>query len=216
MWRFYGYYGGLNTVGDLSSYGQYADDSTFEIIPPWQNKLQAMAFEDAIYTRNSHFSYEIKNNKLRISPTPAQGRGPDKVWIEFYIKDNAWEENPDGPDSGINGVNNMNTIPFDNLPYNNINSIGKQWIRRFALAVTKGTLGQIRSKFGSIPIPNESVNLNGTDLIAQSKEEQDKLREELKTVLEDLTYVKMAESDAAFMESTSKILTQIPNPVIVG
>ena len=28
---FYGYYGGLNTVGDLASYGQYADDSTFPI-----------------------------------------------------------------------------------------------------------------------------------------------------------------------------------------
>ena len=38
MWRFYGYYGGLNTVGNLSSYGQWTDDSTFEVIPPWQNK----------------------------------------------------------------------------------------------------------------------------------------------------------------------------------
>ena len=56
---------GLNTVGNLSYYGQYADDSTFEVIPVWQNKSQAMAFEDAIYTRTSHFSYEIKNNKLR-------------------------------------------------------------------------------------------------------------------------------------------------------
>ena len=68
MWRFYGYYGGLNTVGDLASYGQYADDSTFQLVPPWQNKAQAMAFEDAIYTRNSHYSYEIKNNRLRIFP----------------------------------------------------------------------------------------------------------------------------------------------------
>ena len=63
MWRFFGYYGGLNAIGNLSSYGQYADDSTFEVIPTWHNKLQAMAYETAIYTRNSHFSYEIKNNK---------------------------------------------------------------------------------------------------------------------------------------------------------
>ena len=27
MWRFYGYYGGLNVVGDFHNYGQYADDS---------------------------------------------------------------------------------------------------------------------------------------------------------------------------------------------
>jgi len=40
MWRFYGYYGGLNTFGNLSTYGMYADDSTFEVVPAWQNKLQ--------------------------------------------------------------------------------------------------------------------------------------------------------------------------------
>ena len=43
----------------------YSDDSTFEVIPAWQNKLQAMAYEDAIYTRNSHYAYEIKNNKMK-------------------------------------------------------------------------------------------------------------------------------------------------------
>ena len=64
MWRFFGYYGGLNAIGNLSSYGQYADDSTFEVIPTWHNKLQAMAYETSIYTRNSHFSYEIRNNKI--------------------------------------------------------------------------------------------------------------------------------------------------------
>jgi hypothetical protein len=63
----------------------------------------------------------------------------------------------------------MNTLPFDNIPYNNINSIGKQWIRRFALALTKEVLGQVRSKFGAIPIPGESVTLNGDALITQGK-----------------------------------------------
>ena len=49
-WRFYGYYGGLNTVGNLGTYGQYADDSTFQVVPVWQNKAQAMAFEAVSYT----------------------------------------------------------------------------------------------------------------------------------------------------------------------
>tara|TARA_R110000851_G_scaffold22088_2_gene65676 strand:+ start:1931 stop:3184 length:1254 start_codon:yes stop_codon:yes gene_type:complete len=214
MWRFYGYYGGLNTVGDLASYGQFADDSTFEVIPPFQNKLQAMAFEDAIYTRNSHYSYEIKNNKLRIFPTPV-GNSPTQFWIEFYIREDSWEESS-GPKSGVDGINNMNTLPFSNLPYQNINSIGKQWIRRFALSLSKEMLGQIRSKFGAIPIPGESVTLNGEALLGQAKEEQDKLREELKTVLDELTYSKMAENDASLMDSTNKILSKIPSPIIVG
>ena len=77
-------------------------------------------------------------------------------------------------------------------------------------------LGQIRSKFGAIPIPGESVTLNGEALLGQAKEEQDKLREELKTVLDELTYSKMAENDASLMDSTNKILSKIPSPIIVG
>ena len=34
-------------VGYYSTYGQYADDSTFEIVPTWQNKMQAIMYEDS-------------------------------------------------------------------------------------------------------------------------------------------------------------------------
>mgnify|MGYP001349439338 CR=1 FL=1 len=65
MWRFYGYYGGgMGVVGNYSTYGQYSDDSTFEIIPTWQNKLQAIMYEDSLYTRTSHYSFEIINNTM--------------------------------------------------------------------------------------------------------------------------------------------------------
>ncbi len=101
MWRFYGYYGGLNTVGNLSYYGQYADDSTFEVIPVWQNKAQAMAFEDAIYTRISHFSYEIKDNRLRLFPDTTHV-SPTKMWVEFSVKSSAWDET-EGDDRGVEG-----------------------------------------------------------------------------------------------------------------
>jgi len=217
MWRFYGYYGGLNTVGDLASYGQFADDSTFEIIPTWQNKVQAMAFEDAIYTRNSHWSYEIKNNKLRIFPQVVRAT-PSKMWFEFYIRDDVWERGDTDKEDGLEGVNNMNTLPFENLPYKNINAIGKQWIRRFSLALCKEMLGQIRSKFGAIPIPGETVNLNGTELISQGKEEQDKLREELKTTLDELTYAKIAESEASMIDSVNKVQEKMPypTPIVLG
>jgi len=211
MWRFYGYYGGLNTVGDLASYGQFADDSTFEIIPAWQNKLQAMAFEDAIYTRNSHYSYEIKNNRLRLFPSPHIG-SPGYIWFDFYVKDDIWDRDTE-KDDGIDGVNNMNTLPFENIPFVNINAIGKQWIRRFTLALSKETLGQVRSKFGSIPIPGEAVSLNGGDLISQGQAEQEKLREELKTTLDELTYAKLVEKEALMAESTMGVHGKIPYPV---
>ena len=215
MWRFYGYYGGLNTVGDLASYGQYADDSTFQLIPTWQNKAQAMAFEDAIYTRNSHYSFEIKNNVLRIFPQTVIV-SPGKMYVEFFIDtDTPWKEEGT-TDNGVDGINNINTLPFENTPYQSINSIGKQWIRRFALALSKETLGNIRSKISTIPIPGDSVTLDGPALVSQGQTEQEKLREELKTIFDELTYAKIAQGDAELGESVNKVQERIPMRIFVG
>jgi hypothetical protein len=214
MWRFYGYYGGLNVVGNFHNYGQFSDDSTFQLIPTWQNKSQALAFEDAIYTRMSHWSYELRDNNIRLFPIPYSG-GPTKMWVEFSVPTSNIEDNTNGR-SQIEGVNNINTLPFSNLPYDTINSIGKQWIRRFALALSKEMLGLIRSKFATLPIPGESVTLNGSDLVQQGKDEQNSLREELKSTLAELTYTKMSEQEAAMVESSEKVLQRIPYSVFVG
>ncbi|MAH46357.1 hypothetical protein CMI37_11035 [Candidatus Pacearchaeota archaeon] len=214
MWRFYGYYGGLNTVGNLHQYGQFADDANFELVPAWQNKLQAMAFEDNLWTRTSHYSYEIKNNKLRLFPDITITH-PEDMWVEFTVDEDPWVPSTDFKDS-TEGVNNLNTLPFENLPYRNINAIGKQWIRRFALALTKEVLGQVRGKFGAIPIPGESVTLNYADLLSQAKEEQEKLREELKTILDEMVYNKLAEQEATLTENVNKVNATIPAGIFVG
>lgn len=212
MWRFFGYYGGINTVGNLSNYGQFSDDSTFELVPTWQNKAQAIAYEDAIYTRVSHFSYELKNNMLRLFPAPYNG-GPRDFMIEYSVPENAWHS---PGDNAIDGVNNMNTLPIGNLPFENINAIGKQWIRRFALALCKEMLGQVRSKFSSVPIPGQSITLNGSALLSEAKTEQNALRDELKATLAELTYAKLAEQDANMLENTEKVLDKVPNYIFVG
>jgi hypothetical protein len=215
-WNFYGYFGGLNVVGNLSTYGQYADDSTFQIIPTWQNKLQAMAYEDAIKTRVSDYSYQIRNNKVRIFPVPSTS-SPTNFWFEFVIPTDVFEETAgNGADSGIDGVNNMNTVPFQNIPYDKINSIGKQWIRRYALALCKEMLGYVRSKFASIPIPGETIQLNGKDLISEGKAEQKDLKEELKKILDETTYDKLIEKDVAIAEGSQKLQTYASNLIFVG
>jgi len=216
MWRFYGYYGGLNVVGNFHNYGQYADGSTFEVIPAWQNKLQAMAYEDHLYTRTSHYSYEIIDNKLRLYPMP------DNVtcktfWFRFSIDggNTAFEEGE--YDSGLDGVNNMNTMPMENLPYESINSIGKQWIRRFALALSKETLGQIRGKFGgNVPIPGDNIQLNASDLLSQASTEQAALREELNKQLDEMLYSKLAETDKAMVDNADAIVGKTPLKIFVG
>ena len=220
MWRFYGYYGGVGVVGNYSTYGQFADDSTFEVIPTWQNKLQSIMYEDSIYTRTSHYSYEIKDNMLRLYPTPSHyGFGDslnDRIWVQFYVdQSDAWATN-DRYDDGVRGINNFNTLPFDNLPYANINAIGKQWIRKYALALCKEMLGQIRGKFTTMPIPGESVTLNHAELLSQAKEEQQQLKDKLMEIIDRINYNELAKADAEITEAAANALRQSPLPIFVG
>ena len=215
MWRFYGYYGGLNVVGDFHTYGQYADDSTFNVIPAWQNKAQAIAYEDHLYTRTSHYSYEIVDNKLKIYPIP-DGVSPQKFWFRFTVENN--DAFATGSyDSGVDGVNNMNTMPMENIAFNKINSIGQQWIRRFALALSKETLGQVRGKFGGqVPIPGDNVTLNASDLLSQAQTEQQALREELNKQLDEMLYAKLAEVDKGMVDNMDAIVAKTPMKIFVG
>jgi hypothetical protein len=216
MWRFYGYYGGIGVVGNMSTYGQFADDSTFELIPTWQNKMQAIMYEDSIYTRTSHYSYEIKNNKLRLFPTPSFfGFQDDTIWFQFYAKEDATADNS-SYDDGVSGVNNLNTLPFSNIPYENINSIGKQWVRKYALALCKEMLGQIRGKFTQIPIPGESVTLNHSELLSQAKEEQQQLKDKLMEMLKETEYQELARMSSEKAESAAKTFAFSPLPIFVG
>jgi len=219
MWRFYGYYGGIGVVGNYSTYGQYADDSTFEVIPTWQNKMQAIMYEDSLYTRVSHYSYEIINNKLRLYPNPSTERffagDLRRIWLKFRIDADAWD--PDNAyKDGTDGVNNLNTLPFDNVPYENINAIGKQWIRKYALAVCKEMLGQIRGKFTSIPIPGDSVTLNHADLLTQAKEEQEALKTKLSEMLEQTEYKELVKGDQEKVAAVEETLRRSPLPIFVG
>ena len=212
-WRFYGYYGGLTTVGNFHNYGQWADDSMYEVIPVWHNKLQAIQYENAIWTRLSHYSYELVNNKLRIYPVPSQVE-PKTIHFRFFVDDDAWSEESD-QQIGMDGINNVNTLPFTNIPFENINSMGKQWIRDYAFAISLEMLGYVRSKFATIPIPGENVTLNGSALIERGSTEQNRLRDQLKEILDQLTYEALTERDANISQNAEKVQDSIPLPIWV-
>ena len=147
-------------------------------------------YEDSLFTRTSNYSYELIDNRLRLFPNPSYWdfNTLDRVWVKFYVDSDAWEEDESRYQGGIMGINNMNTLPFDNVPYQNINAIGKQWIRKYSLALCKEMLGQVRGKFQSIPIPGDSVTLNHADLLSQAKEEQQELKDKLTEMLKEVEY----------------------------
>ena len=174
-------------------------------------------YEDSLFTRTSHYSYEIINNRLRLYPNPSYWDfgALDRIWFRFYIDTDPWEENDDYR-SGVKGINNLNTLPFDNIPYDRINAIGKQWIRKYSLALCKEMLGQIRGKFTTIPIPGESVTLNHAELLSQAKEEQTTLKDKLMEVLKETEYAALAKQDQEIAEAAANVIKITPLPIFVG
>ena len=158
---------------------------------------------------------ENTSNKLTLYPPP-DGRLVDRFFVKFTIETDAWEDEAD-KQTGADGINNINSIPFDNMPYQNINAIGKHWIRRYALSLCKEMLGQIRGKFGgNIPIPGDNVTLNSGDLLSQAAAEKTALITELKTILEETTYLQLMKNDAELLDANGKILEETPSPIFVG
>ena len=139
----------------------------------------------------------------------------DRVWVRFYVDSNSWDDD-DRYETGTSGVNNMNTLPFSNIPYKNINAIGKQWIRKYALALCKEMLGQIRGKFTTMPIPGESVTLNHAELLSQAKEEQTTLKDKLSEMLKEMEYSELVKKDSEKAEAAAITLKGSPLPIFVG
>lgn len=220
IWRFFGYYGGLNVVGNLNTYGQYSDDSTFEIVPIWQNKLQAQQFETNLWTRTSHYSYELNNNRLRIFPVPTNDL-INKIWFRFYFEEDRDAGSVVGSNtrssktdyeinSKADGANNLNTLPFPNIPFENINSMGQQWIREFTIALCKETLSLTRGKMDTIPIPGNNIKLNYGELYAQAQAEKEKLYENLEKMLEDTSYQAIMARETEMVEQAERLASKSP------
>ena len=151
MWRFYGYYGGLNVVGDMQTYASMQMILHFRLFPFGRTKCRLSNMK-IICTQGLLITLMRLLITRLVYPIP-NSTSPEQFWFRFSIEDNnAFATG--SYDSGVDGINNMNTMPMENIPFKSINSIGQQWIRRFSLALSKETLGQIRGKFGnSVPIP---------------------------------------------------------------
>ena len=121
--------------------------------------------------------------------------------------------NPSYQDDTIFGVSGPSNIPLSEITYSTINSMGRQWIRQYTLACCKEVLGLVRSKFGSVPIPDGDLQLNGSDLVAAGKEEKSALKTELKEMLDSLTYDKLIEAQASEAENIQRLLKTVPMPV---
>ncbi len=208
-YRFFDTTSAINYLNNEFSFESFTPETIFYVLPVFEDILRAGQLDISNRVRRSHHSYEIQGTKIRIYPKPT-AEDPKNLFIKIRFQSDPL--NPAFKDDSIHGVSNLSNIPFGNLIYSRINSIGRQWIRQYAAALSKEQLGLIRSKFGAVPIPEGQLNLNGDALVTQGREEKTNLTTQLKEMLESMTYDKLVEVQSLRAEQMQKQLRFIPMP----
>ena len=208
-----------NFLATNFNYESYVNSSVFYVLPVFEDVLRRGMLETAFRVRRSNYSYEIIGSNLRIFPIPNSFNQLGKLYIKVF----AGQHNPLDPtaigagtaysDESLYGISGPSNVPLDNIPFTTITQPGRQWIRQYTLALSKELLGLIRSKMKSIPIPNGELQLNGEDLVSQGREDKDKLKDQLREWLSNLTNAKLMEQQANLAEQMQKQLRFVPPPL---
>lgn len=217
-YRFFDSTSAVNFLNNEFQFESFTPETIFYVLPVFEDILRAQQMNTSFRVRRSHYSYQIHGNgKLRIMPIPTK-TPPGNLFIRVAFGQSA-SGTPDDPNAGagdvddtLSGVNSISNFPYDTIPYNSIKGIGRQTIRELTLAYAKELLGLIRGKIQGIPIAGETVTLNYEQLISQGREDVDKIKERLTTLLDETTYDKLLEKDAAKAENLLKQLRMVPMP----
>ena len=136
------------------------------------------------------------------------------IWLQYIKKS---ERNyPYADTGGKDVITNISQVPYSNPNYTQINSIGRQWIFEYALAISKEILGYIRGKYANIPIPNAEVTLNQSDLISAATNERNALIERLRAYFDDTSRQKLLERKTLEADSLNKELAYVPFLIYIG
>jgi hypothetical protein len=172
--------------------------------------MQHIEFNDHI--RKSAHSFNIVDNKLEIFPVPAINH-PDRIYFEYMSRD---EFEHDSQSIQAESLSDYSDIPYDFIQYSNINDVGKQWIRKYTLALSKELLGAIREKYSTVPIPDGEVSLDGAALRAEAQVEKDELVKQLRENLEEMSRKNVMENKTHESNHHQEMLRKVPLKLYVG
>lgn len=216
-----------NFLATNFNYESYVNSTIFYVLPVFEDVLRRGMLETAFRVRRSNYSYEVIGSRLRIFPAPVTDIQVGKLFIKVF----AQPSNPVNPngigttisgsiDSTLYGISGPSNVPLNNLPFSSITQPGRQWIRQYTLALAKELLGLIRSKFQTVPIPNADLQLNGEALRTDGREDQTRLRDQMKDWLSKLTNQALMEQQLSLAQSMQQQLRLVPMPlgksIIIG
>ena len=201
--------GTLNLIDEFG-FGSFSPAAQFVLMPIFEDvlRMQAIEFNDTV--RKSAHSFNIVNNKLQIFPIPTTG---GKLWFEYFVR-NEFIQNSTNVTSDV--VSDYANVGYNFIQYHTINDVGKQWIRKYSLALAKELLGAIREKYSSVPIPGSEISLDGGALRAEAQTEKDALIEQLRENLEELSRKNQFEIRNNESNYQQEMLRKVPLTIYTG
>lgn len=206
---------GMQSMMDAFDFGSFSPGINFMLMPVSFDilKIQAIEFNDQV--RKSAYSFRLNDNQLQLFPIPT--RDDIKLRIEYYkISDKRRIGYTSDEGSTDPLITNISEVPYENPVYSKINSIGRTWIYKYALAVAKEMLAHVRGKYSQLPIPDSETTLNHADLLSGAKAEKEELMKELTEMLDATSRKSQLERKSEEAEALKKTLSSVPMQIYIG
>ena len=203
---------GVMNMMDSFGWGNYSPAINFVLMPLNYDLQVIQQIEMSDTIRRSNYSFEMHNNHLRIFPIP--DGTVDKLYFEYILGSERSDASFVVGESST--IANIYDVPYKNPNYDDINSVGRSWIFEYALAICKEMLGYVRGKYDTVPIPNDTVKLNQSDLITAATSEKERLIDRLRAYLGETSREKLLERRAAESDFIQKELGNVPFPIYIG
>jgi hypothetical protein len=216
---------GSQQLLDSFGFGGFSPSISFMMMPVNADlfRLQSIEFNDQV--RKSHYTFEIHGDDIKIWPVPTSGTGStsatpffSKVYVEFIFDTQKTNEGVLFGNTALlnNVISDASNIPYTYQTYGRINDMGRAWIIKYGIALTKEMLGYVRNKYSSVPIPNGEVTLNGADLVSQGQTEKGELITQLREFLDKMTKEQMMTRQNSEATQMNEMLAKVPLKIYVG
>jgi hypothetical protein len=225
--QMYAPFGGFAGLGGVPAAGLYGGiygggyGGGYLMMPVAYDAAVIQGLEMSNTIRLSAYTFNIINNKITVFPIPSVNDVREGfLWFEYIkvqerITDGIIQPggNPDYPDYV---VTNPSNAPYTNPTYNLINSIGRQWIFEYCLALCKEMLGYVRGKYSTVPIPDQTLTLNQSDLLTSATTDKAALLERLRLYLGDMSKKSQLERRKDESEFRRQEINNVPMTIFIG
>jgi hypothetical protein len=217
--QMYAPFGGFAGLGGVPAVGLYGGlygggyGGGYLMMPVAYDAAVIQGLEMSNTIRLSAYTFNIVNNKITVFPIPSDNDVRDGyLWFE-YIK--VQERLTNGLITP-GGITNPSNAPYGNPVYSQINSVGRQWIYEYCLALCKEMLGYVRGKYSTVPIPDQNMTLNQSDLLTAATAEKTALIERLRGYFDETSKKALLERRSQESDFRRQEISNVPMVIYIG